>query len=395
MSEEKKREVSYCDAERAFQDGTYKSASDDELRDFHRACITVSGPNTSAVDRVRRVGEIIWEELSARSAQREGANKIAVAEPSGVAGPLPVREVAATEAGGWGQKEIRDLVTNSVEESLTLEYKAAGALSRDSKPMIQITKDASAMANSAGGVLIYGIAEDQATRELRLDPVNRVSFPREWIEQVVAQIRPRVVGLKISSVEVGGVKDEVVYVLEIPQGTTAHQAADCKYYRRYNFQCVAMYDHEIRDVMGRTKHPHVVVGARLVVYPRPNSDNEHGAFVLSLANDSDVFARYVTAVVDTPLRVCGKLVRYKDATLSDGESGAAYRLTFSNHNGSPLFPRSTLQPVFQFRFIDRMVPEPESQVNDFRVLVFADSMPKEVGTFRPEDILKVMPSQKA
>ena len=107
-----------------------------------------------------------------------------------------------------------------------------------------------------------------------------------------------------------------------------------------------MYSHEIRDVMGRTKHPHVVVGARLVVYPRPNSDNEHGAFVLSLANDSDVFARYVTAVVDTPLRVCGKLVRYKDATLSDGESGAAYRLTFSNHNGSPLFPRSTLSLFF-------------------------------------------------
>ena len=47
----------------------------------------------------------------------------------------------------------------------------------------------------------------------------------------------------------------VGYVLSIPQGRTAHQASDGKYYKRFNFIAVPMQDHEIRDVMNRSRHP--------------------------------------------------------------------------------------------------------------------------------------------
>ena len=40
-------------------------------------------------------------------------------------------------------------------------------------------------------------------------------------------------------------------VVEIPKSLTAHQARDLRYYRRYNFESVAMVDYEIRDVMNR------------------------------------------------------------------------------------------------------------------------------------------------
>jgi hypothetical protein len=387
MSEEK-REVTYCDAEKAFHDGSYRSASDEELKALHQACIKVSGPNLSAVERIRRIGDALWQELEARRARREEASAIAAGDPGELTADSTGQVSRSLELEGWDEKRVQELISNSVQESLSLEYKGAGALGRDSRSMMEITKDVSAMANSAGGVLIYGVAEDQATGILRLDPVSRTSFSREWVEQVVGQVRPRIAGVRIACVEVAGVQDGVVYVLEVPQSTTAHQATDCKYYRRYNFQCVPMYDHEIRDVMWRAKHAHVVLGARLVVYPHRNSDGEHGALALSIANDSEVFARYVMAIVDAPLRICGKLVRFKDAILQETENGAAYRLRFSNHSGSPLFPGATLRPVFQFKFIDRMEPEPAKQVDCFSVLVFADAMTKLTRTFRVEEILK-------
>jgi hypothetical protein len=391
MSEETRtKEVTYCDAEAAFKDGSYRSASDDELRAFHRACIGVNGPNQPAVDRIRRIGDLMWQELQEREERQRRAGSMADSVPP--AHPGESQTPVNTQVGGsWDAARLKGLVKDGIGESLTLEYKRAAALSRDSKPMIEITKDVSAMANSAGGVLIYGIAEDPKTKQLSLDPVNQAVFRREWLEQVISQIRPKVAGLRIIPVQVGSTPDEVAYVVEIPEGATAHQATDHRYYRRYNFECLPMYDHEIREVMNRTKYPEVEVTARLVVYPCQTRDNESGALVLHVENKSDVLARHVALVVDVPLRVCGKLVRYRDAIIRDGTDGSHYRSSFSNANGSPLFPRATFAPVFQYSFIDFMRPQPGKERNEISVLVFADSMPKRTVVFRPEDILDQKP----
>ena len=57
----------------------------------------------------------------------------------------------------WTLKRIENLIKDNVEENFELEYKGAGALSRDDGKKIEITKDVSALANSAGGFVIYGI----------------------------------------------------------------------------------------------------------------------------------------------------------------------------------------------------------------------------------------------
>jgi len=49
--------------------------------------------------------------------------------------------------------------------------------------------------------------------------------------------------------------NHVAYVVEIPKGTTAHQATDWRYYKRFNFISVPMEDYEIRDVMNRAVVP--------------------------------------------------------------------------------------------------------------------------------------------
>ena len=51
------------------------------------------------------------------------------------------------------------LIEDQVQEHAGLEYKAAAALGRSDKHKLDITKDVSAIANAAGGTLVYGIAE--------------------------------------------------------------------------------------------------------------------------------------------------------------------------------------------------------------------------------------------
>src|SRR5258708_1295471 len=62
--------MTYADAEQAVDAGSYKTASDEVLQEMHKLCLNVSGGNVTAVDRVRRKGDIIREELSSRERLR-------------------------------------------------------------------------------------------------------------------------------------------------------------------------------------------------------------------------------------------------------------------------------------------------------------------------------------
>jgi predicted HTH transcriptional regulator len=53
--------------------------------------------------------------------------------------------------------DLQRLVDEALEESLTLDYKASPALSRDGKAPDELCKDVTALANSAGGQIVYGI----------------------------------------------------------------------------------------------------------------------------------------------------------------------------------------------------------------------------------------------
>lgn len=167
-------------------------------------------------------------------------------------------------ANVWNLNTIQDYINNQVEENLNLDYKASEALQKTDGKKKDISKDVSAMANAAGGTIIYGIKEfdEVARRHLpeMISPVNRTDVSKEWLEQVInTNIQPRIEGIIITPVTVDDTKGTVIYVVEIPQGTTAHQASDKKYYKRYNFESVPMEDYEIRDIMSRLKYPDVTL----------------------------------------------------------------------------------------------------------------------------------------
>jgi hypothetical protein len=119
------------------------------------------------------------------------------------------------------------------------------------------------MANSYGGIIIYGVSEcqDKLRKHLpeKSDPIDRTQLPKEWLEHVINNIRPKIEGLVIHPVPINTASNHVVYVVEIPQSWTVHQAIDKRYYKRYNFESVPMEDDEIRDVMvlARQQHPKI------------------------------------------------------------------------------------------------------------------------------------------
>jgi hypothetical protein len=161
--------------------------------------------------------------------------------------------------------ELEKLIADKIEESFNLEYKGADALQNTDGKKKEIAKDVSSFANSAGGVIIYGIKEfdELEKRHLpeRITPLNRTQISKEWLEQVInSNISPKIENLIIYPV-ILDVVDEVVYIVEIPKSNTAHQnTSDKRYYRRYNFEAVSMLDYEIRDIMNRTKHPSIEMG---------------------------------------------------------------------------------------------------------------------------------------
>lgn len=88
------------------------------------------------------------------------------------------------------KEALEKLIQSAIEESTTLEYKTAYALSKtDGQKRSEISKDISAFANSAGGVLIYGVRESALQNGRRLpekfDPVDAQDITREWLDQLI------------------------------------------------------------------------------------------------------------------------------------------------------------------------------------------------------------------
>jgi Putative DNA-binding domain len=241
----------------------------------------------------------------------------------------------------WTESKLQNFITSEIEESLTLEYKAAEALDRVETKKKEITKDVSAMANSAGGMIVYGISEfgELEKRHLpeKITPVDRRKYPREWVEQIIQAIRPRIDGIVIHSVNLSSGENDTAYVIEIPQSNTAHQANDHRYYKRFNFQAVPMEDYEIRDVMFREQTPNITLNFLIEKTSKPswayqqekplNVETKYN-LIIQARNSGSAFAQYVACFLDVPTKLL--LQTENKMNLTDG--GRFYRHRLTNLN---------------------------------------------------------------
>jgi len=167
----------------------------------------------------------------------------------------------------WNESELLQLIADQVTESVSLDYKESAALQKTDGKKTELSKDVSAFANSAGGVLIYGIQEDghvPVALDNGLDPSD---ISKEWVEQVInSRIERRIDGIRIRQVALSGTRSgRVAYVVVVPASTRApHMASDHRYYKRFNFESVPMEDYEVRDVSRRLVAPDMRLGLELV-----------------------------------------------------------------------------------------------------------------------------------
>jgi hypothetical protein len=202
------------------------------------------------------------------------------------------------------------------------------------------------MANSAGGVLIYGIAEpdDKAKRHLpeRLDPLRRTDVSKEWLEQIIQTIQPHIDGVVIHPVAIDEQVGLACYVVEVPQSHTAHQARDHVYYKRHNFNSLPMEDYEVRDVMNRRAHPKLQ--ASIFINKRTSRHKPEGLILVKLENVGRVLAQHIMVELELPVDVDGEIAPDGDDVLMDkNEEGDClmFRLV-PGFGQAPIFPGSHL-----------------------------------------------------
>lgn len=293
----------------------------------------------------------------------------------------------------WNFERVRRMIDDGIEESLHLDYKAAGSLAKIDRKKEEIVKDVTAFANSDGGLIIYGVREhtDHARKHLpsEVEPINRAEFSKEWLEHVISNAAPRIHGVRIHPIPIPDDETKCLYVVEIPKGETAHQSTDFKYYRRYNFESVAMRDHQVRDVMNRIKVPRL----ELQAYLGMRNPREESSLIFKVTNVSHRIASRYELVVKMSLKLNGILSSPKDddQLMDKDDSGHYFGFSLGNDNGNaPLFPKATLFlrkeircDVNRFEMTNgqTFIPRPFIDVK-----VYADEMPPLQLQFDPKAI---------
>jgi hypothetical protein len=152
----------------------------------------------------------------------------------------------------YDMKFLLSIIENEVEESINIDFKAGDALSKIDAKKKEISKDISAFANSNGGIIIYGLNE-RNHKAHSFSFIDGNEFTKEWLEQIISStIQRNIPDLKIFPIRHNGKIEETVYVVQIPESIEApHICKDKKFYKRYNFESVAMEEYEVRNLYGR------------------------------------------------------------------------------------------------------------------------------------------------
>lgn len=282
----------------------------------------------------------------------------------------------------WTKQRLDQMIADGVEENLSLDYKGADSLIKSDGKKAEITKDVSSFANSSGGVLIYGIAEykDEPRKHLpeRLDPIRRSEISKEWLDQVIQTIQPRIEGVVIHPVSISERDNTVCYVVEVPQSHTAHMARDHRYHKRQNFTTAQMEDYEVRDVMSRRTHPKIK--ASIFINKMAQPQEQEGLILVKLENCGNVLARDVMAELEVPYDLNGLITVEAPVIVEHDQDGDYYlvRLT-PGFPSPPLFPRSnkTLRRKIKTNIlkVEHTDNRPVNSRRFLNITIYADEMP--------------------
>lgn len=167
----------------------------------------------------------------------------------------------------WSEADVNGL--KGQPESIRLEFKSGRMFDGDQKQkwIDQLSKEVSAFANTEGGDLILGVDEDRSSKPkvaADIDGVPAEIGPEQLQQLIESNVSPYLPGIRVRRVQLSARADRVVFVVQIPQGSTAYQATDRRYYGRSEFEAKPLPDHEIRLRMSRGKVARGTILTRLV-----------------------------------------------------------------------------------------------------------------------------------
>lgn len=111
---------------------------------------------------------------------------------------------------------IKSFINNEIEESIHIEFKSSGALSKKDNEKKEVSKDVSAFANSDGGIIIYGI-EEKNHKANDFSFIDGNEYTKEWLEQIISStISRNISDLKIYPIRNNSEITETIYVVQIP-----------------------------------------------------------------------------------------------------------------------------------------------------------------------------------
>lgn len=214
---------------------------------------------------------------------------------------------------------IEQLIDNGAQETVHLEFKRAVLL--NDRRRDEVCKAVSAMANSDGGKLVFGLAEDKASNTFSLDEgVKDVARTIEWLDSITRDsISPRIEGVIVTAEVLAGRN----YVcVEIPKSPSApHQGPDKRFYKRSNNSSYPMEVYEIDDVRQR----------RLSGLPPIRIDLEvvSGVFAhLVIRNRSEIVCRDISLRVESDFPM-SRFNRNMKGAISLGRLGAGQRIDYN------------------------------------------------------------------
>jgi len=153
--------------------------------------------------------------------------------------------------------DVDGLIQSKTPEGINLDYKSD--LDGSPKDKKEIAKDVSAMANSQGGYIIYGILEEkQVPKSITGVPRLISSQPvQEWLAQIIASgIAQRPAFEMSRALECSHDINRVVLVLYVPPSAAApHMVTsqnDNRYHKRHKYQSLPAEEYEVRDMFMRS-----------------------------------------------------------------------------------------------------------------------------------------------
>lgn len=167
------------------------------------------------------------------------------------------------EPWNWKREDLDNLIGQA--ESLRLDFKQSRLfLEKREKIAEDLSAEVSAFANTEGGTIVIGVAEVR-NGKARIaasidDGVDIHQWSPERLQQMIeANVSPHLSGLRVKGILLSNAGSRMAFVVHVPQGTTAYQANDRRYYGRSEYESKPLPDHEVRLRMFRGKVPSGIV----------------------------------------------------------------------------------------------------------------------------------------